>query len=398
LLAHKIWRGSLRILLAHSFYRIPGGEDRYVTHQAKLLAQRHEVDLLGARNTDLPSGVRTAGRMTFSSSMVQQLEIRIRQFRPDVIHLHNPYPALGPSVHLAARRQGIPMVMTVHNLRLRCPNGLMYTEGELCRRCETGNYVNAMLHACFPSRSQAGAYAAALWMHRFVMRLQDIVDVFIAPSEFMHERLHGWGIPKDRACIVRNFVSLNPSPMLNVGTFGLYVGRLSVEKGVDVLLRALAACGDPPFHIVGDGPLKDDLIALAGRLRLRGTEFTGRLSPAEVLERMSTARYLVMPSLCDENAPLAVMEAMSLGRPVVLSKRGGLPELIVRGGGLLTEAGDADDLAQHIASLSIDDGLCNVLGGQALTSAQRYFSPMAHLTRLERIYQRIASQGARTGT
>lgn len=388
----------MRILLAHSFYRVPGGEDRYVSSQVELLSTRHEVDLLGARNMDLAYRARTGARMVFSAPRVHEVEARIRRFQPDLIHLHNPYPALGPAVHIAAKRHKLPLFVTVHNLRLRCPNGLMYTQGSPCRRCEAGNYVNAIAHRCFPSPSQSAAYAVALWVHRFLLRLEDSVRIFIAPSVFMHDRLVQWGISQERVAVVPNFVSQGDgAASVDPGARGIYVGRLSAEKGVDVLLRALSVAGDPPFQIVGEGPHQHELRTLAHQLGLTRTVFSGWLSSPEVADAVSKARYLVMPSLCEENAPIAVLEAMARGRPVIVSRRGGLPELVQRGGGLVSEAGDNRKLAANIRILISDDGLCSRLGAEALATAKERFSPEAHLSLLEQLYNVASSDDRALG-
>lgn len=377
----------LRILLAHSFYRVPGGEDGYVNAQAELLSTRHEVDVLAMQNAELTSGFRTAMRMTLSLREAKRVRTRLEKFKPHVINLHNPYPALGPAVHLAAKRQDVPLVMTVHNLRLRCPNGLMFTQGAPCRRCEGGNYSNAILHRCFSSPTQSATYAMALWTHRFLLRLEHMITTFIAPSVFIRDQLHQWGIARDHVALVHNFVPQVPAPSVAPGKFGIYVGRLSAEKGIDVLLRALSTAGDPPFLIVGDGPLGRDSMAMARALRLQRTEFAGRLSAQEVSAKLSDARFLVMPSLCDENAPLAVLEAMAHGCPVLVTRRGGLPELAAGGGGLMSEAGDERELAANIMSLMANDQMCTALSRQALETARKQFTPGAHLLALEKVYR-----------
>jgi glycosyltransferase involved in cell wall biosynthesis len=380
---------QVRIMIAHSFYRVTGGEDRYVRAQTELLRGRHEVYLFGPGNADLSPDARTAARMIHSSAEIRDIEARIKEFRPDLIHLHNPYPAIGPAVHLAAKRQNLPLVMTVHNLRLRCPNGLMFTQGAPCRRCERGNYLQAVTHGCFPSPSQSGAYALALWLHRFVLRLEARVGTFISPSHFVQRQLDEWGIPRTRSEVIRHF-TFSAMRVGEPGTFGIYLGRLSVEKGLDSLLRSLAAAGDPPFQIVGEGPIQDDLVALGDQLGLTRVKFTGRLAPPEVAKRLSKARFLVMPSVCHENAPMAVLEAMASGRPVVVSRRGGLPELVERGGGMVFDPGDVGALASNIRLLMNDDDLCSVLGAEALVIARTEFSPARHLSSLERVYRQLA--------
>jgi glycosyltransferase involved in cell wall biosynthesis len=389
----------LRVLIAHSFYRVPGGEDRYVRQQFELLSGNHDVEMIERHNDALAPDLSTAVRMAFSPAAIRSIEDQIEAFTPDVIHLHNPYPSLGPAVHVAAARRGVPLVQTIHNLRLRCPNGLMFTEGRSCRRCERGNYVNAAIHRCFPSRRQAGAYAGVLWLHRFLLKLERNVAGFVAPSLFMADRLRGWGIPQHRICTIRNFVpSIAPAPS-DVGDFGVYVGRLSDEKGLAVLLEALALSGDPRFRIIGDGPLLGDLITAGARLGLRRTEFVGRVDPRDAHRAVAGCRYLVMPSLCEENAPLAALEALAAGRPILVSGRGGLPELVESGGGLVFDPGDASGLSEHIQTLVRDRDLCQSLGDRAWGFAVSELRSDRHLERLLEVYQgalraKLASDGS----
>jgi glycosyltransferase involved in cell wall biosynthesis len=310
-----------------------------------------------------------------------------------VVHVHNVYPSLGPAVHLAARSARVPLVMTVHNARLRCPNGLMFTQGSPCRRCEAGAYFRALSNDCFATRRQAQAYAVNLWLHRFILRLEEQVARFIAPSCFVRQRLLDWGFQVDRIQVVRNFTPLRPDASATVGTHGLYVGRLAEEKGLRDLLIALRRAGDPPFQIVGDGPLAQPLRALAGELELRRTQFLGWLDRADVARVIRAARYLVMPSRCDENAPLAVLEAMAEGRPLLLSRSGGLPELAADGAGMLFERGDHQDLATKLRELEKDE-LCLQAGTAALRFARRELAPEAHLRGLEEAYAAVVEQAA----
>jgi glycosyltransferase involved in cell wall biosynthesis len=379
----------LRIIVAHSSYRVAGGEDRYVTQQVDLLRPYHDIELLMARNEELTQSASTAARMIFSANQIDRAKLLIRSFRPDVVHVHNSYPSLGPAIPFAAKREEVPLAMTIHNLRLRCPNGLMYTEGQPCRRCEPGNYANAVVHHCFPSTSQAAAYASALWIHRFLFRLEHMVDIFLAPSDFTRRRLHEWGVPEGRIRLIRNFVPHVSTTLAPPGTFGLYVGRLSEEKGLRSLLGALARAGDPPFRIVGDGPLESELAALTDRLRLARTQFVGRLDVNQVREMMREARFFVMPSECDENAPLGVLEAMASGLPVVVTRRGGLPELVDQGGGIVCEAGDAAGLADALARLMGKESLCRALGREALAIAREEFTADRHRESLEAAYRSL---------
>ncbi len=385
-------RESLRVLVAHSFYRLPGGEDRYVEQQVPLLRTQHEVATLWRHNRDLTPGPAAALRMALAGPR-SSVEALFESFKPDVVHLHNAYPSLGPAVHRAAERAGVPLVMTVHNFRLRCPNGYMFTEGASCRRCEHGVYAHAVFHNCFPSRSQAASYAASLWVHRFILRLEDAISLFIAPSEFVRSRMIEWGIAPDRIEIVRNFTTVDAVGR-PAGRHGIFIGRLSGEKGVDVLLRALAVAGDPPFRIVGDGPVQKPLESLARDLHLRNTVFLGRVPSADVPDLLRRSRYLVLPSISGENAPLAAIEALAAGRPLLVSDGGGLPELVSGGEGLLSPPGDVEALARRIRQLHDDDELWAATAQRAKARAAE-FTPQRHLERLERAYAKVAALARR---
>ena len=387
----------MRILVAHSFYKTFGGEDRYVGQYMKLLSDVHDVALLERTNADLPGNIRTAARMIFSRREGASVDKELAEFAPDVVHLHNPYPGFGPAVHLAVNRRDVPLVMTIHNFRLRCPNSLMFTEGELCRRCERGVYAHAWFHDCFPTKAQALGYSVGLWTHRFVLDLEDKVDVFVVPSRFMQGQLEKWGIARDRVALVRNFTDVptgNPSP----GEFGLYFGRLSPEKGIEHLIAALRIAGDPPFRIVGDGLLRDEVARRISQAGLRNTTLEARIPAEEVPGLLHNARYVVLPSVSHENAPLAALEAMAAARPLVVTERGGLPELVEDGAGLTCRAGDAEDLARAIQTLMDDVALCQRAGEKGAQRAREDFGPRTHLRRLEEVYASAIGDTSRRRT
>jgi glycosyltransferase involved in cell wall biosynthesis len=326
--------------------------------------------------------------MLYSLPRKRYVERVLDEFSPDVIHLHNVYPSFGPAVHLAAKARGIPVVMTVHNFRLRCPNGLMFTEGSLCRRCQSGVYLHATMHRCFATNQQAAAYASILWMHRFVMRLEDKIAMFIVPSEFMKRRVISWGIDARRVRMVEHFVR-RPAGVpahARVGSYGMFVGRLADDKGLEVLLRALRRAGDPPFLVVGDGPLLEDLQVLVGDLELTQTRLLGWQEHEGIEKLLAEARYVVVPSLKEETAPLSALEALAAGCPLLVTDRGALPEFVGSGAGLISRAGDVGDLAAKLARLVDDDEYCRHASEEALSFARRSLDPERHLADLESIY------------
>lgn len=382
----------MRILIAHSSYRIAGGEDRYVDRQIELLSGAHDIEVVRPHNRDLEGGLRTGARMLYSPTLTRDVSEIVRRFRPHVVHLHNAYPSLGPAVHLATRRLQIPVVMTVHNHRLRCPNGYMFTRGLPCRRCEDGNYVHALVNQCFTSPSQSIAYGTTLWAHRFIMRLEAEVRLFIAPSLYMLHQLERWGLGGPRATLVPNFAW--PAPGVNgasPGSYGMYVGRMSPEKGLNTLLEALRIAGDPPFRFVGDGPMLESLSAAAMAFGLTNTFFMGRVPTEELADQFRGARYVAMPSLCDEIAPLAALEAMGAGKPLLLSDRGGLPELVGNDPFLVRPAGMPAEWAEAIRRLHTDDRFCVAAGRRAFRTFCERYSPEAHRRGLEDSYSKVTA-------
>jgi glycosyltransferase involved in cell wall biosynthesis len=297
----------LRVLLAHSFYRIPGGEDRYVRQEADLLSKGHSVELLIGRNDRLSETPATAVQMVYSRKRQRKAAETLARFDPDIVHVHNVYPSWGSAVHLAAVEARVPLVMTVHNFRMRCPNGLMFTEGSICRRCQRGNYLQAIAHRCFPTRRQSFAYAGALWIHRFAVRLQDEVSLFVCPSDFVRNELVTWGFSAETTVTIPNFCYPQSDADPQPGRFGVFVGRLSSEKGVHVLLEALRIAKDPPFRVVGDGPMGSLLRNQAVALGLTNIEFLGRVPPDQVGEILRGSRFLAMPSLSNETGGLAAL-------------------------------------------------------------------------------------------
>jgi glycosyltransferase involved in cell wall biosynthesis len=383
-------------LIAHSFYRTGGGEDGCVRQQLDLLQPHHEVLLLDKYNRDLGRGVSTAVHMVYSRRSRTEVESVIRAFHPDVIHLHNAYPSLGPAVFLAASKLRIPLMLTVHNYRLRCPNGIMFTADSICTRCEGGGYHNAILHPCFPTKRQSSAYAASLWIHRFVLDLEDTVSLFVCPSEFMHSTLQRWGIQERKLKLIRNFPWPVPDADSSPGEYGAYVGRLSREKGVHLLLQALKVAGDPPFMVIGEGPEYGMLRRFASRLGLANTAFLGRVPPGEVDQILRRARFVVLPSLWNENAPLTAMEAMVRGRPLIASDVGGLAELAREGRGRVVLPGDEAGLARNIIDLMGDEEACRLAGAAGLAFAREELTPERHLARLEQAYRSIMAPGPST--
>jgi GT2 family glycosyltransferase len=231
--------------------------------------------------------------------------------------------------------------------------------------------------------------------HRLGFRLENVIDCFVAPTQFMADKLRSWGIPSDRITIVRYFTASHP-PATPPGRTGLYLGRLSAEKGVDVLLEALARAGDPAFEIAGGGPADHDLRRRAADLGLMNVTFLGQLEKAGVNDALQRARYVVVPSIWDEPFGIVALEALAAGRPVIGTATGGLEELVDKGGGIVIPPSDADALAAAIGRCVADDELIAAAAERGRAVANSDFTPLVHLAALERMYAAVVDRGPRT--
>jgi glycosyltransferase involved in cell wall biosynthesis len=350
----------MKILLAHNEYQQPGGEDQIFTAEAALLeAHGHQVLRYGAHN-DRVAGmnpVALAGSTVWNRSSYRELQSLIRRERPQVAHFHNTLPLISPAGYYAARAEGVPVVQTLHNYRLLCPNVLFFRDGHVCEDCQ-GKLVPwpSVLHACYrESRPASAAVAAMLTTHRALRTWTEQVDMYIATNmyiatteEFAREKFVQGGLPAEQLLVKPNFLHPAPSPGQVRGDFALFVGRLSPEKGVGTLLETWKRSRvRVPLKIVGDGPLANE-VEVATRA-LGRAEWLGRQPRERVLDLMKEASVLIFPSTCYENFPVTILEAYAVGLPVIASNLGGMSSLVDHGRtGLHFRPGDPEDLAAKV--------------------------------------------------
>jgi glycosyltransferase involved in cell wall biosynthesis len=353
-------RWPRKVLLVHDRPRWRGGVDVAVDTDAELLDahghrvvwyERHsaEIDGLG-----LAQRVRLAGSAIWAGDTRRDLSRLLARERPDVVHLHETFPLISASAYGACRDAEIPVVQTLHNFRPVCPNALLFRDGRPCRDCVGRTTAwPGILHACYRnSRSQSAVVAATLVAHRALRVWQNGVDVFITPSVFVRDLMAAGGLPAERMTVRPNPVAPDPG-MRRAGPRGdfvLFVGRLSPEKGLDVLIDGVSRLsGLVPLVIVGEGPERASAEHRVARRGVGSVSFAGALPRNEVLGLMRQARLLVFPSACYENAPLVLIEAMASGLPVVASDAGAAAEQLDQGrSGMLFRSGDPDDLAAQV--------------------------------------------------
>ncbi len=334
----------MRILSVHNFYQRPGGEDQVFANEVGLLeAGGHQVSCYEERNERISSGLFTALTATWNQGSYHRLRGVAQEQSPEVTHFHNTFPLISPSAYYAMRRQRVPVVQTLHNFRLLCPGGLLMRDGKPCEECiEQKSLRPAIAHRCYrDSRAATAAVCGMIATHRVAGTWDRAVDVYIALSEFARAKFIEGGLPADRVVVKRNFIATDPGVGAG-GSYALFVGRLSEEKGVRTLAEAWLQRTGIPLMVAGDGPL--NTIAWP-----HGVKWLGQQTREQVVELMKNAAALIFPSVWYECAPMTILEAFACGLPVIASDIGSIPELVIdHHNGLLFRAGDAEDLARKV--------------------------------------------------
>jgi glycosyltransferase involved in cell wall biosynthesis len=409
--------GPHRVLMVNKFCFGRGGAEHYMFRLADLLerrgaetlyfATRHPENRPCAQERYFPSDsdfenpapglgrVRLAGRAVYSLEARRQMASLLDDEPVDLAHLHNIYHHLSPSILEPLRRRGIPVVMTVHDYKLVCPVYLLLSDGEICERCVGGHFSNAVRHRCNRGSLPGSALVATeTWLHRRLRLYQRGVNLFVAPSGFIRDKLVAGGYPAERISVVPNFVDVETiRPSFDPGASFVYVGRLVREKGVDVLIEAAAGTG-LRVEIVGDGPLRADLEAQA---RAAGVEivFHGYQQPPDAAAIVARSLAVVLPARWHENGPLAVIEAMAAGKPVISSRTGGLPELIVDGDtGLLAPPNDAIALRSAMLRLAESPEEAERMGRAGRARAEERYSSGPHYRAVSKAYELAAEVAA----
>lgn len=341
----------MKILSVHNRYQIRGGEDECHQAEIHLLHQRgHRVEVYEESNDRIAilSKGEAALRTLWSKEAYQTVRQRLQQQPCDIVHIHNFFPLISPAVYYAAKAEGVPVVQTLHNYRLLCPNALFFREGQVCEDC-LGKPIPypGIVHACYrDNRAASGSVAAMLTLHRGFNTWNKTVDRYIALTEFARQKFIQGGLPAEKIVVKPNFVDPDPGVGQGMGGYALFVGRLSVEKGLDTLLAAWEQLPSPiPLKIVGDGPLAEHVTAAqSGKI-----EYLGRKPMTEVHELMGNAQFLIFPSKWYETFGRVAIEAFAKGTPVVAANIGAIAELVDHGRtGLHFQPGHPQDLARQV--------------------------------------------------
>jgi glycosyltransferase involved in cell wall biosynthesis len=380
----------MHVLVVHNRYRQRGGEDVVVEHEIALLRQAgHEVTEYARHNDEITAAAPWQASLgaLWNPRTVRDFDDVLVLRRPDVVHVHNAFPLVSPAIYWAASRAGVPVVQTLHNFRLVCPQGLLLRDGKPCEDCVGRLPWRGVQHGCYRgSRAQTAVAAASVVLHRGLGTWTHKVDCYIALSEFSRQRFVAGGLPAERIVVKPNSVG---EPALGAAAEHqregfLYAGRLAVEKGLETLVRAARGLPNAMIRVAGTGPL---CASVVGEPALQALGYLDRL---QLGEQMARSIALVMPGHCYENSPLAVLEAFAAGLPVIASRIGALAEVVQDGvTGMLVEPGDAQDLRSRLDwALAHPDRMT----GMGKAARQQYldrYTPGHNLRALTAIYRRV---------
>jgi glycosyltransferase involved in cell wall biosynthesis len=407
----------MKVLLANKYYYPRGGDTTYALGlEQELLARGHQVIPFAMEHPrtlptpyrrhfappvdfvallergGLRSGWRAARRAVYSREAVAALEKLVAQVHPEVAHAQNIHHQLTPAIFPALKRQGVPVVWTLHDYAPLCPNDNFFTAGAPCERCKVHRYYQCVLHRCKKGSLGASLIAALAASVHHGLRLYRSVDRLICPSRFLLQKMLEFGWPAERLIHLPYLLPAQAfdRPAVARGTTVVYAGRLAVEKGVDVLLHA-AAAAKVRLLIAGDGPDRTRLEQLAGRLALGYTPWLGHLEGSALRELVASAACVAVPSRWYENLPFSVLEALALGVPVVASRIGGIPEAVVDGeNGFLVPSGAVEPLADALRRIVADPARSRKMGEAGRGRVAELCDAKRHCETLEGLYASLS--------
>lgn len=390
----------MKVIAVHNFYRAsaPSGENVVFEQERDLLTEHgHEVKTFTTSNEEIvelgyAQQALAALEVPWSVRLYRRFRALLRDFRPQIVHFHSVFPRPSPSVLWACKREGIPSVMTIHNFRIACANGLLFRDGHVCEDCLGGTTWSGIRHGCYTSSVlRTVPIALTIEAHRRMRTWHRTVDRFITMTEFGKAKAVEMGIPPDRIRVKPHFLSRAPAPSQSERTGPpVFIGRLSVEKGVRTLLAAWKNLKGVPLIIVGDGPLKGEVerasVNASGSIQLRGL-----ITRDQCLATLSQAPFLVVPSVWYETFGLVLMEAFACGTPVVASRLGVMAEMVrERETGILFSPGSAEDLAQKVRWLLEQPETCRHMGEAARREFEARYTQGKNYRTLMQIYEEVA--------
>ena len=346
------------------------------------------------RNAGFLKKARMAAHALYSPSAHRAMRACLDDYSPDVAHIRGIYHHLSPSILWELKRQSVPVIYHLNDFKILCPTYNLVADGQACELCSGGAFFHALTKGCYAGpRYSAAVLAAEAYLHKWLRTYERCVDLFLAPSEFVRDKLIAAGYPKERIEVLPHFQTLPAEDQLMPDEgYVLYFGRLSPEKGVYELLRAMVRLPHIPLVIAGDGPERGRLESLARELNLKNVLFAGLVHGAQLEQLIGGCTFSVFPSHAYETMGKSILESYAWGRPVVASDLGSRRELVVHGAtGLLYRPGDRAELAHSIGFLFDRNDVVAKMGDGARRRLREKHDPARHMDALLGIYSRLAS-------
>jgi glycosyltransferase involved in cell wall biosynthesis len=388
----------MKILLVHNRYQQAGGEDAVFWAEYQLLSSYgHQVEYILYDNTTigtLSKKIKAALYIIYNPDSADLAQNKINRFHPDIIHVHNFLPLVSPSIFFVARRNRIPVVLTLHNYRLLCPSAILFYQGQLYEKS---------LRTIFPwdaiwkgvyrkSKVQTALVALMTAAHNLIGTWRNKVDVYITLTQFAKTKFVGSAlqVPPNKFLVKPNFIEEQINEFFEREDFFLFVGRLTEEKGIRTMLKA-SLIYNFKLVVVGEGPLSKEVEKFAKNNA--NISYTGLLPKEAVMKQLIKCRALIFPSTWYEGFPMTILEAFSVGTPVLASALGGMKEIIQHNiNGLLFIAGNEFDLATKVMELTEHPETLKRLSDNARDSYLKLYTPDKNYHQLMSIYKRAINE------
>lgn len=403
----------MRILFANKFFYLKGGSEHVFFDTAQYLedkgheivsfSMRHPHNLRSANdryfvsNIDYGSSgfkdkIKASLNVLYSFEAKKKIERLIKEQRPDIAHLHNIHHQISPSVLTSLKKFKIPVVLTLHDYKMVCPSYSMISNKKTCEACRDGMYYHCFLKRCNKgSRMKSLLNTIEMYLHHKILHIYETVDIFVSPSMFLKNKLREMGF-KGNIAYLPNFIkSEEIIPRYDWDEKSIvYFGRLSMEKGLFDLIEAVKDIKGITLKIIGEGPLEKEIKDKINIEKIDNVILLGYKKGEGLSDEIRKSMFVILPSTCFENNPRSIIEAFSLGKPVIGSRIGGIPELVKDNQtGLTFEAGDSDDLRLKIECLINSPDRIMEMGRNARVFVEKAFNAEKHYQGLMEIYNKI---------
>lgn len=397
----------MRILLVNKFHYLRGGSEKYYFELAKLLKSHgHTVAFFSMKNEnniktgdreyfvdeiDMNTGSKfEALNVIYSKKNKALMEKALEEFKPDIVHINNFQRQLSASIIDAVKEKNIPLIMTAHDLNSICPASIMLYNGEVCEDCITKGYTSCIKKKCIKNsmlKSVLGYIEKKYYdLHKMFCK----VDCIISPSEFNKNQLLKGKLKCNDITVIHNFVNETEKTDYTLGDCAFYFGRLSREKGILNLIEAINNIPGARLIIAGDGPERENIQAYIKEHKLENRiTLLGYLNQNDIRENIRKCRFVTVPSICFENCPYSILETMEIGKPIIGSKIGGIPELVKDDVNGYTYAYDCvDDLTDKLKILFENDEKVNEFSNNSKRLYKENYSAEAYYNKLMTVYNK----------